>query len=105
MKRLATLGLLLAAVGSLAILTACLPPPPRGVVYVRAAPPGARVEVIGTAPGPDYIWIRGYHRWDGAAYVWAPGRWERRPHVRAKWVEGRWVHHRNGWYWVDGHWK
>jgi hypothetical protein len=105
MKRLGTLGLIVAAVGSLAVLTACPPPPPPGVVYVRTRPPAAAVEVIGTAPGQEFVWIRGYHRWDGGTYVWVPGRWERRPRAGAVWVEGRWNHHRNGWYWVEGHWR
>jgi len=98
-------GLGLAAAAGLLLVTACPPPPPPGVVYVRTAPPVAQIEVVGTAPGPDFIWIRGYHRWDGGAYVWVPGRWVPRPHARAVWVDGHWIHHHNGWYWQDGHWR
>ena len=105
MSRLRILVLTLTAAGGLAFLTACPLPPPPGVVYVRRSPPAAQIEVVGTAPGPDFVWIRGYHRWDGAAYVWVPGRWERRPHPGARWVDGRWVHHRNGWYWREGRWR
>jgi hypothetical protein len=105
MNRLTKLILTLAALGSLTFFAACPPPPPPGVVFVRAAPPAAQVEVIGTPPGPEFVWIRGYHRWDGARFVWAPGRWERRPHPAAVWVDGHWAHHRNGWYWVEGRWK
>ncbi len=74
-------------------------------MYARIAPPPARVEVIGTAPGPQYVWIGGHHEWRGSAYVWVGGRWAARPHRRARWVAGHWRHTREGWYWVDGRWK
>ena len=101
------LALTLAGVCLLGVLalTAACPPPPPGRIYVRTAPPVAVVEVEGVAPGPEFVWIRGYHRWDGRAYVWDPGRWERRPQARAVWVEGHWVKHRKGWYWEEGHWR
>jgi len=105
MRRITTLILAVTAVGALAFLTACPPPPPPGVVYIRTRPPAATVEVVTIAPGPEFVWIRGYHRWDGAAYVWVPGRWERRPRAGVVWVEGHWRHHRNGWYWIEGHWR
>ena len=91
--------------GALAVLPACVSAPPGQVVYRASAPPPIRSEFVGVAPGPDFIWIRGYHRWEGDGYVWVPGRFERRPRARAVWVDGRWRHHRNGWYWVDGRWK
>ena len=74
-------------------------------VYVPVAPPVAPSEVIGVAPSHRHVWIAGYHRWDGAAYVWVPGHWALRPRARAKWVPGRWARHERGWYWVDGHWR
>jgi hypothetical protein len=56
-------------------------------------------------PGPGYEWIAGYHRWDGARYVWVPGRWDRPPHPHAHWVAHRWVHRNGGWVLVEGHWR
>jgi hypothetical protein len=92
--------------GSLLLLAACVaPPPPPGAVFVQNAPPAARVEVVGTAPGPNFVWIGGYYRYDGGHYAWAPGRWERGPHANAAWVNGEWVHHSKGWYWREGHWR
>jgi len=76
-----------------------------GRVYVRVGPPARVVEVRPVSPGPGYIWIDGYHRWDGRAYVWVAGRWERPPRPRAVWVPGRWAQDRHGYYWVDGHWR
>jgi hypothetical protein len=74
-------------------------------IYVRVAPPPVVVETRPVAPGPNHIWIDGFHRWDGNAYVWAPGRWEARPRAHSVWVKGRWAHHARGWYWVDGRWR
>jgi len=94
--------------GSLLLLlsAACFaPPPPPGVIYAPSGPPAAQVEVIGTAPGPDFVWIHGHYRWEAIHYVWGAGQWERRPHASAAWVDGRWMHHSNGWYWQEGHWR
>jgi WXXGXW repeat (2 copies) len=74
-------------------------------VYVPSPPPPAQVEVIGVAPSSRHVWIAGYHRWDGGAYVWVPGHWVVRPRPRAIWVKGHWSHHPRGWYWVEGRWR
>jgi hypothetical protein len=86
-------------------LPACVVGPPPGTVYASYAPPAAEIEVAGVAPGPDFVWIAGHHTWSGTAYVWSPGRYERRPHANARWVGGAWVHHSRGWYWREGRWK
>jgi hypothetical protein len=78
---------------------------PRGRIFVRVGPPAPIVETRIVAPGPGYIWIPGYHTWNGAAYVWVPGRWDRPPRPRAYWVPGRWVRERRGWYYIEGHWR
>ena len=87
------------------ILAAALPSAADTRIYVRVGPPRAIVETRVVAPGPRHVWIAGYHRWDGAAYVWVPGAWQSPPRARAHWVEGRWRHERRGWYWVDGRWR
>jgi len=74
-------------------------------VYVRIGPPPVRVEHPGPPPGRDFVWIRGHHQWDGRAYVWVPGRYERIPHAHAVWVDGRWRRTPRGWVWVEGHWR
>ncbi len=93
-----------AIVGMLAISEGCAATT-RGGVYVRTGPPSPIVESRVAAPGPGYVWVPGFHRWDGAAYAWVGGRWERPPRARAAWVPGRWIHHRSGWHFVDGHWR
>ena len=102
MRTLTRLALSAGLVG----LVACAPLPPPGVEYVAVAPPRYyRTEVVGVAPGPEFFYVRGHWGWGGNAYVWAPGRWERRPRPRAVWVEGRWRHARGGWYREQGHWR
>jgi hypothetical protein len=84
--------------------TACLAPA-SGRVYVRVGPPAPVYEVRAVSPGPGFVWIEGYHRWDGRAYIWTPGRWERPPRPRAAFVPGHWASDRRGYYWVEGHWR
>ena len=91
---------------TLTAATACASAGPRrSRVYVRVGPPAPIVETRVVAPGPGYVWIPGYHTWDGRAYVWRPGHWDRGPRASARWVPARWVHDRRGWYLVEGHWR
>lgn len=74
-------------------------------VVVKIAPPHAVVEHRVVAPSPRHVWIAGYHRWDGHAYVWVPGRWELPPREHAVWVAPRWEHRNGGYVFVEGRWK
>ncbi len=74
-------------------------------VVIRVAPPRPIVEERIARPGPRHVWIGGYHRWDGRAYVWVPGRWELPPGRRGRWVEHRWVRRHGGWVFVEGRWR
>jgi hypothetical protein len=74
-------------------------------VIVRTRPPKALVEHRGVAPGRDHVWVAGYHRWNGTAHVWEPGRWELPPHPHAVWIAPRWVHRNGGYLFVEGRWK
>jgi len=78
---------------------------PRGRLYVRVGPPAPIYEVRVTAPGPGYIWLEGYQRWDGGRYVWVPGHWERPPHRGARWETGHWSRDSRGWFYVEGRWR
>ncbi len=51
-------------------------------VVVTQAPPPLRVEVQTVSPGPRYVWTRGYWRWTGAGYEWAPRDLDRTPKSR-----------------------
>src|SRR5436190_21621340 len=79
-------------------------PAPQGVV-VTQSPPVVRTEVQTAAPGPGYVWTRGYWRWTGASYQWVPGTWIARPRPASVWVEGNWMRSGNGWVWTRGYWR
>ncbi len=74
-------------------------------VIVRIAPPPPVVEVRGPRPGAEFVWVDGYHRWEGERYVWTPGRWDRPPHPGARWVAHRWVRVHDHWELRPGHWR
>ncbi|WP_263415222.1 hypothetical protein [Terriglobus albidus] len=76
-------------------------------VYVRIGPPPPVREVVPVRPvgHPNWVWQPGYHRWDGARYVWVPGAYVAPPRPYARWVPGHWVRRRDGWFWIDGHWR
>ena len=74
-------------------------------IVVRVGPPAPIVERRGPPPERGFVWIDGYHRWDGNRYVWTPGRWERPPHEHAVWVAHRWEHRHGGWVLKEGHWR
>ena len=76
-----------------------------GRVYIRSGPPPLRAEAVLVSPGPGYVWVPGYYRYEGGGYVWLPGRYERAPRARARWVPAHWERDRRGWYFVDGHWR
>ena len=82
-------------------------PAVEGEVVVNAPPPPPppQVEVVAASPGPDYVWIGGYHRWYGGRYVWVRGRYERRPHARAYWQPAHWEAHARGRIWIEGRWR
>ena len=110
--KLSRLGAILPALGlaaALPLATSCGATYAEGGYYdggyVTVAPPAPLVEVEGTAPGPDYLWIHGYHRWGGSAYSWTPGHWERRPREGAVWVDGTWEHSDQGYRYRRGYWR
>jgi hypothetical protein len=73
-----------------------------GVVMV--APPAPRVEVIGEAPTPGYVWLGGYWNWVGNRHEWIPGHWEA-PRPGRHWVAHQWVRQGDGWRMKPGHWE
>ena len=76
-------------------------------VSIRIGPPPPPVEVIPVRPveHPGWVWVAGYHRWDGRAYVWVPGHYAEPPRPRAVWVPGHWAHRPGGWVFIEGHWR
>lgn len=98
MKRLMLLTLMAGA------LTACS----GRTIVVRNPPPmprPVRVGVVGYAPGPNYVWVDGYHDWRGNRYVWVPGAWVRPPRAKAVWAPGRFTPRGGNHVWISGHWR
>lgn len=91
----------------LAVLLALtlLPAASYAQVVIRIGPPPVVVEHPGPPPAAGFIWIGGYHRWDGARYAWVPGHYERPPHPGARWVAHRYERRGGGWVFVEGHWR
>jgi hypothetical protein len=97
--RLSTLVLV-----SLVTLSGCMATARPALVgpAVMSAPPPDRVEVVGVAPSPAHVWVRGHWAWRGA-WVWNPGVWVvGRPGY--SFVAGRWVQRGRGRIWVEGRW-
>ncbi len=76
-----------------------------GGEIIAEAPPSARVESPGPAPGAGYAWVPGYWTRHAGNWVWLPGHWELRPRAAATWVPGHWDHTVRGWVWTPGQWE
>ncbi len=74
-------------------------------IVVRIGPPPPRPVEVVPAPRAGYVWVPGYHRWDGHGYVWVHGAYRRPPHPGAVWVEGEWREERGGHVWHPGYWR
>ena len=74
-------------------------------VVVKLRPPVSIREHRDVRPSPRHVWVSGYHRWDGHAYVWERGRWEVPPRAHVVWVAPRWEHRREGYVFVEGRWR
>lgn len=81
--------------------------PPDGTAYEAEPPPPPppQPEVVPASPGPEYVWARGYHRWDGHRYVWVAGRYNRRPRPDARWEEPHWEAHGKSKVFIEGRWN
>ncbi|HLX25473.1 MAG TPA: YXWGXW repeat-containing protein [Candidatus Cybelea sp.] len=78
-----------------------LPASAQAYIYVQTAPPAPIYETVPAAPGPGYVWVGGYYRWNGNRYVWVHGHYARHA---GRWCGGHWRHGAHGYYWVNGAW-
>ena len=78
--------------------------PPRPVT-VREAPPATdyAVEVAPAAPRTGYVWIKGHWHYNGARWIWRPGRYEA-SRRGARWVPAHYEGRGGAYYYVPGHW-
>ena len=70
-------------------------------IYAYAPPPPVVSYYAPPAPGPGFVWVRGYWYPYGPRYVWRPGYWGRPPYARAHWVAPRYYGHR----YYPGYWR
>jgi hypothetical protein len=68
-------------------------------------PPAEVVEVVPARPGPEWVWVKGHHKWEGGRYVWVHGEWRRPPRGMREYVPGHWDHDPQGNFWVEGYWR
>ena len=61
---------IIAAVVLIPFLSGC-------ATYVRPEPPPLRAEIIGVAPYPAFVWVKGHWAWRPArgGYVWISGHY------------------------------
>ncbi len=74
-------------------------------IVVRIGPPPPRPVEVVSAARPGYVWVPGYHRWDGHGYVWVRGEYRRPPRPGVVWVPGEWREERGGHVWHEGYWR
>ncbi len=73
-------------------------------VYIRVAPPVAKVRVVRPAnPYRRGVWVNGHYRHNGHRHVWVRGHY-----VQTRsgfvYVQPHWKKTRRGYYFVPGHW-
>jgi WXXGXW repeat (2 copies) len=74
-------------------------------IVVRIGPPPPRPVEVVPAPREGFVWVPGYHRWNGRRYVWVGGAYRRPVHRGAAWVPGEWREERGGHVWHRGYWR
>jgi len=79
--------------------------PVDAAVVIKLRPPISIHEQRTARPSREHVWVGGYHRWDGNAYSWQAGEWQRPPHAHAVWVAPRYNHTRDGYVFVEGRWR
>ena len=89
------LGVLSACAGGYASYTVPGPPPPPVYGY----------GVMGTAPGPGYVWVNGYSDWRGGRWVTVRGAWVRPPRRHAVWIAPSYRPYGRGYRYYPGRWR
>jgi hypothetical protein len=74
-------------------------------VAIRIGPPPPIVERPGPPPGARYVWVPGYHRWNGTRYVWVRGHYVIPPRRGAVWVPPHYDQRPGGYIFIAGHWR
>jgi hypothetical protein len=97
MKTISKVLVLFALTGAL-FLSSCY-----GAYYVTARP----AEPYYVRPASPYygaVWIPGEWVWNGNAYAYVNGHWEK-PRAKRVYIAGHWSQSPRGYVWIKGYWK
>jgi hypothetical protein len=75
-----------------------------GGPVVAQAPPPLQAEAVPPPPYDGAVWCEGYWSWNGATYLWIPGRYVAPPQAGLYWYPGGWVAQGGGFVFVAGRW-
>lgn len=82
------------------------PPPPPVDAYNDPPPPPPPQNEPPPPPAPEgQVWVAGEQHWNGHAYEWQQGHYERPPRANARHVGGHWEQRGRQKTWVDAHWE
>jgi hypothetical protein len=92
-------------VALLAVVASIMSVASQAQVAIRIGPPPPVVEHYGPPPRPGWVWVAGFHRWDGARYVWAPGHYAAPPRPGVRWVPDGYSRRGGRYYYRHGYWR
>jgi hypothetical protein len=92
-------------VALLAVVASIMSVASQAQVAIRIGPPPPVVEHYGPPPRPGWVWVGGFHRWDGARYVWTPGHYAAPPRSGVRWVPDGYEHRGGRYYYRHGYWR
>jgi WXXGXW repeat (2 copies) len=104
-KRATSLAVLLTVLVSVLAFAPAASAYPRVGVRVYAPLPPIRHERVLVRPGPNYVWVPGYWRWEGRRYAWIAGTWVLPPRPGAIWVGPRVIYRYHHPYYYGGYWR
>jgi hypothetical protein len=88
-----------------AVLVSIMSVASQAQVAIRIGPPPPVVEHYGPPPRPGWVWMGGFHRWDGARYVWVPGHYAAPPRPGVRWVPDGYYRRGGRYYYRHGYWR
>jgi hypothetical protein len=92
-------------VALLAVIASIMSVASQAQVAIRIGPPPPVVEHYGPPPRPGWVWVGGFHRWDGARYVWVAGHYAAPPRPGVRWVPDGYYRRGGQYYYRHGYWR
>jgi hypothetical protein len=73
--------------------------------YVKVQPMHDVIANRSPSPGQNSVYVINNWKWSTGGYTWSGGYWVSPPYYGARWIPGRWINSRFGWYWINGYWS